>query len=113
MTESRANEIQVLLVDDDGYILDSAGQTLELEGYSVVTCDRAEKALGIISSGWSGIVVTDINMPGMTGLELQAKVKAIDSDIPVIIITGHGDISMAVTAIRDGAYDFIEKPFAS
>lgn len=113
MTESRGEEIQVLLVDDDAYILDSAGQTLELEGYSVVTCDRADKALGIISSGWSGIVVTDINMPGLTGLELQAEIKAIDSDIPVIIITGHGDISMAVTAIRDGAYDFIEKPFAS
>lgn len=103
----------ILLIDDDAAILRSAGQTLELEDYRVCALDRADKALPLISEDFAGIVITDINMPGTTGLELLARVKAIDSNIPVILITGFGDISMAVSAIRNGAYDFIEKPFSS
>ncbi len=104
---------QVMLVDDDPYILESAGQTLELEGYEVDRVERADRALERISQDWSGVLVTDINLPGMSGLQLMSEVQEIDPEIPVIIITGHGDITMAVTAIRDGAYDFIEKPFPS
>ncbi|WP_421868526.1 sigma-54-dependent transcriptional regulator [Motiliproteus sp.] len=101
----------VLLIDDEKHIRSASSQTLELAGYEVQALDSAEAALTLIDDHWSGVIVTDINMPGMDGLELMAKARAIDPDLPVILITGHGDISMAVNAIRDGAYDFIEKPF--
>jgi len=104
---------QVLLVDDERHIRLAAGQTLELAGYDVTPLTSAEAALPLLSDEWPGVVVTDINMPGIDGLELMRRVMAIDADLPVILISGHGDISMAVSAIRDGAYDFIEKPFAS
>ncbi|ATG75326.1 sigma-54-dependent transcriptional regulator [Zobellella denitrificans] len=103
----------VILVDDDPHVRLSAGQTLELEDYQVVPLASAERALALIDQDFTGVLVTDINMPGMTGLELLQQVKAVDADIPVILITGFGDISMAVGAIRNGAYDFIEKPFSA
>lgn len=104
---------QILLIDDDAAIRRSAGQTLELEDYHVCTLDSADKAMTLLDEHFTGIVITDINMPGTTGLELLKRIKTIDNDIPVILITGFGDISMAVSAIRNGAYDFIEKPFSS
>ncbi|WP_417227071.1 sigma-54-dependent transcriptional regulator [Amphritea sp.] len=104
---------QILLVDDEKHIRLAAGQTLELAGYDVVTADCAEKALSLLDRDWPGVVVSDINMPGIDGLELMQRIMSIDADLPVILITGHGDISMAVSAMRDGAYDFIEKPFSS
>ncbi len=103
----------VLLVDDEKHIRLSAGQTLELAGYDVVALDCAEKVFEQLSETWPGVLVTDINLPGMDGLELMKQVHQIDPDLPVILITGHGDISMAVSAMRDGAYDFIEKPFST
>ncbi|PSJ43816.1 DNA-binding response regulator [Zobellella endophytica] len=103
----------VILTDDDPHIRLSAGQTLELEDYEVIALDRADKALALLDREFAGVLVTDINMPGMTGLELLQQVKTVDTDIPVILITGFGDISMAVSAIRNGAYDFIEKPFSA
>ncbi|WP_372737498.1 sigma-54-dependent transcriptional regulator [Neptunomonas sp.] len=103
----------VLLVDDEKHIRLSAGQTLELAGYSVIALSRAEQALEHITEQWCGVLVTDINMPGIDGLELMQTARAIDADLPVILITGHGDISMAVSAMRNGAYDFIEKPFST
>ncbi len=106
-------KLPILLVDDEEHIRLAASQTLELGGYEVKALETAEEALKIIQDGWSGILVTDINLPGINGLELMKRVVAIDSALPVILITGHGDISMAVGAMRDGAYDFIEKPFSS
>ncbi|MBL1377006.1 sigma-54-dependent transcriptional regulator [Zobellella iuensis] len=107
------NEHTVILVDDDPHVRLSAGQTLELEDYQVVALANAEQALALIDRDFAGVLITDINMPGMTGLELLQQVKRVDTDIPVILITGFGDISMAVGAIRNGAYDFIEKPFSA
>ncbi|KDE41075.1 MAG: sigma-54-dependent transcriptional regulator [Nitrincola lacisaponensis] len=103
----------VLLIDDEKHIRLAAGQTLELAGYDVRLMDSAEGVLPVMDDVWPGVVITDINMPGMDGLELMRAIHAKDPDLPVILITGHGDISMAVNAIRQGAYDFIEKPFAS
>ncbi|WP_200834066.1 sigma-54-dependent transcriptional regulator [Nitrincola tapanii] len=103
----------VLLVDDEKHVRLAAGQTLDLAGYAVQTCAEASEALSQIHEDWPGVIITDINMPKMDGLELMRRVQTIDPDLPVILITGQGDISMAVQAIRDGAYDFIEKPFAS
>lgn len=105
--------LPVILIDDEHHIRMAAGQTLELAGYDLTTLEAAEPALELVGSDWPGVVVTDINLPGIDGLELMRRVRTIDPDLPVILITGHGDISMAVGAIRDGAYDFIEKPFAS
>lgn len=103
----------VLLVDDEPHIRLSAGQTLELAGYEVATFENANHVIESLSADACSVIVTDINMPGTDGLELMKKVQEQDPDLPVILITGHGDISMAVNAIRDGAYDFIEKPFSS
>ena len=103
----------IMLVDDEKHIRVAVGQTLELAGYDVTACEAAEEALTHLNSEWPGIVVTDISMPGMGGLGLLEQVRRLDADLPVILITGHGDISMAVQAMRDGAYDFIEKPFSS
>ncbi|MFP2770220.1 sigma-54-dependent transcriptional regulator [Oceanisphaera sp. KMM 10153] len=107
------HDITVILVDDDPHVRLSAGQTLELEDYQVLALADARQALARITPDFAGVVVTDINMPGMNGLDLLQQLKRMDPDIPVILITGFGDISMAVGAIRNGAYDFIEKPFSA
>ena len=105
--------LPIILVDDEKHIRLAAGQTLELGGYDVMALENAEQVQALISDDWPGVLVTDINLPGIDGLELMRRVQAQDPDLPVILITGHGDISMAVSAMRDGAYDFIEKPFSS
>lgn len=101
----------VLLVDDEEDLRRSTAQALDLEGLSVVECGSAEEALDFLSEGFNGVVMTDIRMPGMDGMTLMAKAREIDADIPVIMVTGHADVQLAVRAMRDGAYDFIEKPF--
>ncbi|MGH1462322.1 MAG: sigma-54-dependent transcriptional regulator [Neptuniibacter sp.] len=106
-------QLPILLVDDEEHIRLAASQTLELGGYGVTAVETAEEAFQLIKAGWEGILVTDINLPGINGLELMKQVVAEDAALPVILITGHGDITMAVRAMRDGAYDFIEKPFSS
>ncbi|CAO3432518.1 sigma-54-dependent transcriptional regulator [Azospirillum doebereinerae] len=103
----------VLFVDDERAVRLAGQQTLELAGFDVVACDGAERALRHVGRDWPGCLVTDVRMPQMDGLALMARVRAIDPDLPVILITGHGDVPMAVQAMRDGAYDFLEKPFPS
>ncbi|MCU0816054.1 MAG: sigma-54 dependent transcriptional regulator [Cypionkella sp.] len=102
----------ILLVDDDEAMRRSTRQALELAGHEVRSFASAEEALGAVSPGLNGVLVTDIRMPGMDGMTLMERVRTIDGDLPVILITGHADVSLAVTAMRRGAYDFIEKPFA-
>ena len=102
----------VILIDDEPHLLESGKQSLELAGLTVECHAAADGALMNITASSPCIIVSDVRMPGHSGLELMARALAIDPQIPVILITGHGDIPMAVQAIRDGAYDFIEKPFA-
>ncbi len=113
LRDGAATYNQVLFVDDEQAVRVAVQQTLELADYAATSCADAEAALKHIQTHWPGVLVSDINMPNMNGLELMAQVHKIDADVPVILVTGHGDISMAVSAMQNGAYDFIEKPFSN
>jgi len=104
-------EPSVIFVDDDPDIRQAIAQTLTLEDLPVNCFEDASSALKHIDAGYDGVVLCDYNMPEMNGLEVLDRIRAIDDTIPVIILTGQGDISTAVTAMQQGAYDFIEKPF--
>lgn len=104
---------RILLIDDEEHLRLAVRQTLELAGFEVECFSSAEQVISQISRDFAGIVVTDIRMPDMDGLILMQKLLDIDAELPVVLITGHGDIQLAVEAMRSGAYDFIEKPFAS
>ena len=101
----------VIFIDDEKHIRQANTQTLELAEMSVTCFDSAEKALPLIKEDLQGVIVCDIRLPVMDGMTFLNHVRKIDHDLPVILITGHGDISTAVQAMRDGAYDFIEKPY--
>lgn len=103
---------QVIVVDDEAAIREAIQQWLELSGLAVRTCDSADAALALVDHDYPGIVISDVRMPGSDGLQLLDRLMQLDADLPVILITGHGDVPMAVQALRQGAYDFIEKPFA-
>lgn len=103
----------IVLIDDDRDLRTATTQTLELAGFSVSAFSSARTALAELSVDFAGAVITDIRMPDIDGLELFARLSRMDADLPVILVTGHGDIPMAVQAIQGGAYDFIAKPFAA
>jgi two-component system C4-dicarboxylate transport response regulator DctD len=101
----------VFVIDDEEHIRTGIEQIFELKGIEVRTFSQAHQLLNQLSDTWAGVVISDINMPKVDGHQLMKSIKIIDSDIPTILLTGFGDICMAVKAIRNGAYDFIEKPF--
>ena len=105
--------IKVLLIEDDVAVRIGSEQALQLAGFPVESFESAERVVASIQPGISAIVVSDVKLPGMDGLGLLRHVVDIERDLPVILVTGHGDITMAVEAMREGAYDFIEKPFPS
>ncbi|WP_422421934.1 sigma-54-dependent transcriptional regulator [Pseudomonas sp. GZD-222] len=107
------SHVQVILVDDDPHLRQALSQTLDLAGLKVLSLSDAQNLAGRIPQDWPGVLVSDIRMPGIDGLELLQHVHAQDPDLPVLLITGHGDVPLAVQAMRAGAYDFLEKPFAS
>ncbi|MGE8069612.1 sigma-54-dependent transcriptional regulator [Pseudomonas sp. NPDC089569] len=102
----------VMVVDDESSIRSAVEQWLSLSGFEVQLFSRAEDCLARLPRHFAGVILSDVRMPGMTGLELLAEVQRRDADLPVILLTGHGDVPMAVDAMRDGAYDFLEKPFS-
>lgn len=101
----------VFVIDDEEHIRTAIEQTFELQGFEVQTFSQANQLLKQLDNTWPGVVISDINMPKVDGHQLMAEVKKIDSELSTILLTGFGDISMAVKAMRNGAYDFIEKPF--
>jgi DNA-binding NtrC family response regulator len=103
---------KVVFVEDDAAVRKSLSQTLDLAGFDVLACESAETALRHISAGLKGVVVSDVRLGRMDGMALLEEVRKIDAEIPVVLVTAHGDVSLAVHAMRAGAYDFIEKPFA-
>lgn len=107
------NDAQVYLVDDDDDLRHALTHGLELDGFKVTAFSDANTLIQHISRQFYGVIVSDIKMPGMDGEALLAKVMEIDDSIPLVLITGHGDVNTAVTTMRAGAYDFIEKPFAT
>lgn len=104
-------EMSVLFVDDESDLREVARQTLHLADLPVETFADAEAALARVSRNYPGILVTDIRMGGMDGLTLMGKCLEIDPEFPIILVTGHGDVDLAVQSMRDGAYDFLEKPY--
>ena len=107
---SKANVIHV--IDDDAIIRDSVALVLARNGYCVQTHDSAEEFLDRVDADNAACVITDVCMPGMNGIQLLAKLKDRGLVFPVIIITGNADVPLAVEAIKRGAFEFIEKPFA-
>ncbi|TPE49900.1 sigma-54-dependent transcriptional regulator [Amaricoccus solimangrovi] len=101
----------ILLVEDDADLRAATRQMLALAGFDVRAFEAAEPALAALGADFEGPVITDIRMPRMSGLQLFDQVRALDPDLPVILVTGHGDIDLAVAALKEGAYDFIPKPF--
>ena len=104
-------DAKIYIVDDDEAFRDSLRWLLESNGFEIELFTSAKGFLDSYNSGKPGCVVLDIRMPGMTGLELQEKLNKKGIRTPVIFVTGHGDIPMAVSAVKRGAMDFIEKPF--
>ncbi len=101
----------VYVVDDDAAVRSSLALLLKSVSLAVEPCESAVQFLERVPTDAAGCLVLDIRMPGMSGLELQQQLKQRGYGLPIIFITGHGDVSMAVHAMREGALDFIEKPF--
>jgi two-component system response regulator FixJ len=101
----------VALIDDDEAVLDSLRMMLTRHGISVECFTSADNFIARLNSASISCVVSDVRMPGRSGLDLQDEMSKVASTVPLILITGHGDIAMAVRAIKKGAFDFVEKPF--
>ncbi|MFL4471440.1 sigma-54-dependent transcriptional regulator [Tateyamaria armeniaca] len=103
---------RVLVVDDDAAVREALAQTLELADLQPLTAGSFVVAKDHIAADFDGVILSDIRMPGRDGFHLLAHARKVDEDLPVILLTGEGDIPMAVQAMRDGAFGFLEKPCA-
>lgn len=103
---------RVLLVDDDAAVREALSQTLELNDLEAVTAGSFVAAKDLITPEFDGVILSDIRMPGQDGFHLLTYAHEIDAELPVILLTGEGDIPMAVRAMSEGAFDFLEKPCA-
>jgi two-component system C4-dicarboxylate transport response regulator DctD len=105
--------LRVLIVEDDSAVRRGYLQALELEGIAAEGVESGEAGWRAIGEIDPAVVVSDIRLPGMDGMALMARIRAFDPDLPVVLVTGHGDIQLAVQAMKEGAQDFLEKPFSS
>ncbi|GGM14158.1 transcriptional regulator [Pseudomonas asuensis] len=103
---------RVIVIDDESTIREAIEQWLQLSGFDVALYASAEACLAQLSPDFAGVIISDVRMPGQDGFSLLEQLQALDKDLPVILLTGHGDVTMAVEAMRQGAYDFLEKPFS-
>ncbi|MHB8846434.1 MAG: HD domain-containing phosphohydrolase [Nitrospirota bacterium] len=101
----------ILVVDDDPYVLESISTLLRAFGFTVKTCDNANSAIQEIQRTPVNVVLTDIKMPGLTGVDLLGMIHKFDSQIPVVLMTAYAELDVAVDAIKKGAFDFITKPY--
>ncbi len=103
--------LKVFIIEDDPDVRLGCEQALQLEGISTESAGSVEEAQHRLCADFPGIIVSDIRLPCMDGITFQRELTRVDPELPVVLITGHGDISMAVQAMKDGAYDFLQKPF--
>jgi len=111
MDKSRYEGLTVYIVEDDAAMRDSLLLMLGLLGFRAVSFESAEAFLNTCQDDWAGCIVADLRLPGMSGLQLQAALRAKGKQLPFVIITGHGDVRSARAAFQSEAVDFIEKPF--
>jgi len=104
--------LKVLIIEDDPDVRLGCEQALQLEGIATESVASAEAAKRLLGKDFRGIIVSDIRLPHMDGMTFLREVLAVDPELPVVLITGHGDVTMAVKAMKDGAHDFIQKPFS-
>lgn len=110
---SQNNEVSILVVDDDPYVLESVSALIRKCGYSVTSCSNAKDAIDRFQDGKIDVVLTDIRMPHISGVELLEKLHNINTDVPVILMTAYAQIDAAIAGIKHGAFDFIIKPYNS
>jgi putative two-component system response regulator len=108
---SADNNNNILIVDDDPYVLESVSKMLDEYGYAVTACSCGEDAIAQLIKSESQLILTDIKMPGISGIELLEKIHAIHPKMPVILMTGYAELDLAIDAIKKGAFDFITKPY--
>lgn len=104
--------VPVALVEDDDDLRHAVAQSLGLAGCRVSQFSNAPDALRMLDESWAGVVISDVRMPGMTGVEFFRRLRDVDPELPVVLVTAHGNIEMAVDALKAGAWDFLTKPFA-
>src|SRR5437667_4697722 len=104
---------RILVIDDEAPIRDSLKMTLEYEGYEFMGAATGQEGLVLVEREAPDLVLLDVKMPGMDGLEVLDRLRAMNETLPVVVVSGHGTISTAVEATKKGAFDFIEKPFAA
>lgn len=105
-----SDNCSILLIDDDADVLDAYTQLLEQAGYHVSACNNPFDARERVPKDWPGIVLSDVCMPGCSGIDLMTLFHQDDDLLPILLITGHGDVPMAVEAVKKGAWDFLQKP---
>ena len=110
LREASLTPKDILIVDDDSLVCESLKEMLTLEGYAVDTALSAQAALSKVKENGFNLILSDIQMPGMNGLDLLKEIKGLNSDALLVFITGHGHIDGAIDAIKLGAYDYITKP---
>jgi putative two-component system response regulator len=103
---------KIVLVDDDQYVADSTATLLRISGFDVTAVDSGEKALAALLGERFDLVLTDVNMPQMTGIELLRCIREKDEEMPVILMTAYAELNIAVSAVKEGAFDFIIKPYS-
>lgn len=109
----QGHDSSILIIDDDTFVLEATAVLLREHGYSVISCENAKDAMAKLRENKVDVVLTDIRMPEVSGLELLEEVRSINMDIPVILMTAYAELDVAISAMGKGAFDFIVKPYNS
>src|SRR5256885_15234883 len=104
---------RILVIDDEAAIRDSLRMTLEYEGYEFLGAATGQEGLALVEREAPDLVLLDVKMPGMDGIDVLERIRNMNDALPIVVVSGHGTISTAVEATKKGAFDFVEKPFAT